>query len=262
MTSYFKDNVIEIADASVWDDLPTDLQAVPAQVTALTGIEVEFHPMHACKKSLHVFEKATAVLDIDSYDQRIVIWCKPEQMTASILGHELIHLRRDILEQVPKMHPYRCSESDSSFIYMVENELEHLLIIPEELKRFQDSEDRWAKHYEVLIETIVNREEPELVEHIMTWMQLRSSLPNQLTLAHRFSAHMNSQGSQWVKTCDYIRYHVMESIPDKARLLTLMTGEISQMSPRLGQSIGVGIWGMFDGNLSFSMKMLGGKRVG
>ncbi|TMU81371.1 hypothetical protein FGA82_07370 [Pseudomonas fluorescens] len=254
---YFKERVDTIAGDAIWMGLPKDLQDVPKLVTEKTGIEVDILPLEACSVPLFRIEKAAAALDIDGDAQRITVWCDPEKITAFTLGHELIHLRRYVLEGTPVMAPFRCGPRETSLILMVENELEHLLIIPEEIKRFTDSEDWWSKHYSELVDTIVARPKPSILELIFTWTQLRSSLPSQMEIARKLGAHLQSLGPEFVRTVDHIRCNAMESLPDKVRLLTLFSGELKEIS----QCVAIGRWEMSGGRLEFSYKMAAGLRL-
>jgi len=259
--NYFHNRLSEIGGEALWNYLPEKIQNIPIQVTARTGIKIEVLPIADCSSPLFGLEKAGAALDIDGISQRIIIWYNPEAFDSSILAHELIHLRRDIIEQQPKIMPFRCSPGRSSTLFLVENELEHLLIIPEEITLFAEAELRWVEHYNVLIDTITKREQQDILENIFTWMQIRSSLPNQTDLAKRFAAHLNKLGPEWVKTCDYIRHIAMQALPNKSKLISIITKELNDMSPDLGQSIAIGHWEMSDDELNFSIKMVGGQRL-
>ncbi|MFI7836968.1 hypothetical protein [Pseudomonas asiatica] len=261
MKKSFQEQLTEFSCASIWDLLPEDFKSIPEDVKRKTGIEIKVLPISACPRPLFELDEAPAVVDIDGSSQSITIWCAPSKITASIVGHELLHIRRDILEQQPKMMPIRCNAQKSSLIHMIENELEHLIIIREEIVNFADAEDRWASAYERIVDNAINRPKPDLLELILTWLQLRSSLPNQTKIATKLANHLKSLEPQWAKTIDYVRHIMMESLPDKAKLIHTILTELKQITPETTNSIGIGRWEMHEGSLIFSLKMLNGKRV-
>lgn len=253
----FKDRLLAVANQEVWDGLPQELRDVPDEVESKTGIRLGILPMELCDQPLEAFDRAEAVIDIDGHSQKITIWCDPSSLKSSVLGHELMHLRRDILERVPKLIPYRCSPSDSGLIHMLENELEHLFIIPEEIRIFPDAEDRWADYYSALIDRIISRSNQDHSELAITWMQLRHSLPDQVDIAKRLFAHIRNQGEQCAKQANTLRCLADEDRTDKSALVLMMTEALSTWHPRLIPHLGRGRWGTSGGKLMFMLQGVG-----
>lgn len=253
----FKERLLAVVNQNVWDGLPEELRNVPDEVESVTGIRLEILPKELCDQPVAAFDKAEAVIDIDGHSQRITIWCDPGSLKSSVLGHELIHLRRDILERVPKLIPVRCSPYDSGLIHMIENELEHLFIIPEEIQLFSDAEERWASHYSDLVDRIIQRSNPDHSELAITWMQLRHSLPDQVDIAKRLFAHIREQGEQCAGQANDLRCLADEDRTDKGALVLMMTESLSTWYPSLRSHLGRGRWGSSGGEMMFMLQGVG-----
>ncbi|UBM27822.1 hypothetical protein K8374_25280 (plasmid) [Pseudomonas sp. p1(2021b)] len=184
----------------VWERLPISLRSIPKLIHDSTGIELEVMHKADCLDPLVNIDMATAAFEIDGHQQRVMLWCDPLTATESVIGHELLHLRRDICEGQIKLMPTRfCDPAMSNMAYQLENEMEHIFIIPEEISLFSDAEDRWAKDYADVINRIMNREKPDKTEMVLAWMQIRNSLPNHTDLAKKFGPHIYAQGEMWAQ---------------------------------------------------------------
>ena len=79
--------------------------------------------------------KAEMILDVDPSSQLVTIWCKPFEFTSSMLGHELMHLRRNVLESTPKL----MSATQSLLRLRIQSYNSHLFIFPEKINKFPDA---------------------------------------------------------------------------------------------------------------------------
>lgn len=146
--------VLNLTDA--WDQLPQSLSSIPEQILESTGIKLEILHKDQCVAPLFDIERAVAAFEIYGDQQRVVIWCDPLTATSSVLGHELVHLRRDICEAQIKLMPTQYTHPNMrSFVHQLENEIEHIFIIPEEIESFTDAEARWAEDYAEVINRIM-----------------------------------------------------------------------------------------------------------
>lgn len=69
-----------------------------------------------------------------------------EDPDGAILTHEIIHARRNFLENIPRLTAL--PGGSAKIPELIENDVEHLSIIPEELKYFPQAIDRWYAHYD------------------------------------------------------------------------------------------------------------------
>lgn len=217
----FEETLLQVANMDVLEGLPDTVRAIPEQIASATGSEVQVLPLSALVDSCTFLEKSNISCEVNG--SAITIWCKPYEFTSSMLGHELIHLRRKLVEQVPMLIPLRtANEQQSTTIHFFENEMEHLFIIPEEIDLFPDAEERWAKQYTDRVGRITQASTPDLFELVFTWTQLRLSLPNQLELAKALGQYLRSLPETWVKTVDYFRQDMAQALPSKSCVINVM----------------------------------------
>jgi hypothetical protein len=115
-------------------------------------IQVEVDELRA-KKDLG--EINTLACDIDETGARILIPSADYFPEGSVL-HELLHIDRFLVQGVPQIsvcEEYWCPELESAFTD-VDNTLEHLVIVPEELRRRPDRKHYWVRVMERTIEKI------------------------------------------------------------------------------------------------------------
>lgn len=113
----------------------------------------------------------------------------PDQFRAGSVFHELLHVRRFLVEGVPKL--VDCSTYEDwtpaigTALAMHDNAFEHLLIVRQELERFPDDREHWeammARNFEVIatghVDDVGRRQ-----LGLACWAFLRRVLPDSPTL--------------------------------------------------------------------------------
>jgi hypothetical protein len=175
-------NMLSYFDTTFLSQIPDQLLNVPDLVQEKTGIVMQIQDINnsSFDDIAPAFAKARAVLDIDVEAQTITLWVGPESdITPHMLGHELIHLRRNVLEGVHKIFPRAdVNVGISQEALFLENELEHLFVIPEEISLFPEAEAWWTEYYRQQIQKA--RTEPVAMAH--HWRTIRIALPKQKEL--------------------------------------------------------------------------------
>ncbi|WP_175910698.1 hypothetical protein [Burkholderia sp. BCC1640] len=119
--------------------LPADLQALAQDIEGLSGfvIQVEVDAARRGTLASYVDERrATLLLPQEEFFQ-----------PASVM-HELLHLRRFLVDGVPQIvvnddYPDWTPELEGA-LTILDNGLEHLVIVPDEVARFPERRDYWA----------------------------------------------------------------------------------------------------------------------
>jgi hypothetical protein len=204
--------------SKLFEKLPDSLKQVPAQVLDITGIETKAFPITAPFLKKHPnYAQAEAVIEVDAERQAITIWYDPNRATASSIGHELIHLRRDIVEAVPKLFPLRAADSlQHNDVFAFENELEHLIIVPEQLNAFPEALAWWVKHYSELVDRGIAND----ISLMFAWSFIRNVLPNEIELAKRYAGLLHKY--EIAKPADYLRADLSAVRVDKANLIRVL----------------------------------------
>lgn len=70
-----------------------------------------------------------------------------------VLAHEVMHAWRQIIESVPQLK-HATPSTETSIRQLIENDIEHIFIIPEEISFFPESRAYWNDFYTALIEPI------------------------------------------------------------------------------------------------------------
>lgn len=202
--------------ANLWDQLPGALRSVPLTVQEATGIEVSLRKISE-EAVGREFARAPAVLDIDPDNDAITIWIDPESVTVSTLAHEVIHLRRNIVESVPKLFPTKgVSPSVAAMVWGVEGDLEHMMVVPEEMAAFPEARNWWIDHYEDKAERV----ESDPMEMSLHWALLRNLFPDEIELAKRHAMRLRSAGDvNLIKMADYLREDFKNSVPQKYTMI-------------------------------------------
>jgi hypothetical protein len=73
-----------------------------------------------------------------------------ETLNERDLAHEIIHARRNLIEQVPRLVPANRGRF-AAWVTIFENDLEHLFVIPEERSLFADAPAVWEERYRRLL---------------------------------------------------------------------------------------------------------------
>lgn len=86
----------------------------------------------------------------------VIILPKADFFPESSVVHELIHIRRFLVERVPSlsvMEEYWSHKIEQAFL-AIDNDLEHLCVIPEEIRRKPDRFQRWQGEISKKIDVI------------------------------------------------------------------------------------------------------------
>lgn len=83
----------------------------------------------------------------------VTIILPDESLEAHLLTHELIHAWRNIVISIPRLQ-LADKKEDATFAMLIENDIEHLFIIPEEIKYFPEALHYWERLYANLIAQI------------------------------------------------------------------------------------------------------------
>lgn len=215
--------------------IPTSLLDVPRHVYELTGIEVAVKDkLFLNAESSSGYENAPAMLDIDGLNQSITIWVEPE-VTPGIFAHELIHLRRNILERVPKIFPYPGIDRLLTWTCeQHENQLEHLVIVPEELSYYPEHENLWAETYRKILN---NRRETAAFDTLcFQWAFLLLVLYRQTKLIEDYADGLRKLDMNALRQINNFRAELELAGPDKIKMIHCLY----EFFPRLRENSFIG----------------------
>jgi hypothetical protein len=201
--------------AAPFKEIPAALLEVVDKVLDQTGITVTAQPYSDEFMREHpAMSKAKATLDIDVENSTITILCDLSNVQSAIIGHELIHLRRNIVESAPKLFPLQfCEQSLKNDIFMWENELEHLIVIPEEISIFPESEQWWADHYAGILDRF--RGHRRTLE--FAWSCIQTALPRQTELSDRCWGLARQHGI--ARQVENHHQRIIRAMPDKQTMI-------------------------------------------
>lgn len=192
--------------------IPDHLLAVLDEIEVVTGIRPSIREMDdELREGLPGMREAAAVADIHPAARSITIWVDLEQLASHVLAHEIMHLRRDVLESVPKVMSHVNHAGDCMF----ESELEHLFIIPEEIQEFPEAEEWWRMKFREVIDGT-----EDVVTLFCTYPLVCITLPNHPDLAADCLTRLEKLGAgrhreTVVGHCEAL----MEALPDKHKVL-------------------------------------------
>ncbi|MCX9158318.1 hypothetical protein OPU71_19510 [Niveibacterium sp. 24ML] len=227
------------------ESIPPALRDVPQQIRSQTGIALQVQEIdESFARCNPAFANAAAVLDIDHVQQAITIRVAPAALSPRILSHELIHLKRNVVESVPKFFPIgTASDAEIQSIYLVENALEHLFVVPEEIALHPESEAHWAQDYQALVE----RSKHNGFALCLHWFFLRIALPNCGAVAEACAAHLNAlQDPYLIRVAEYLGRTLHAQRPDK---LAMQHTLLKAIDPALRTHIAIGRFAIRDGKL-------------
>lgn len=236
MMNYFPDIFL--------NEMPKELLDIPSRVQELTGIEVRIKEFNSqFMQNNPMISKSPAALDINPDEHSITIWVRDQLISPKTIGHELIHLRRNIIESVPKLFPLQNIDlSVSETVYLFENELEHLIIVPEEINLFPESESFWASYYDKVIEGARGKK-TDLCFH---WIFLIHVLPKHEKLVNKCAKLIRElNDKEFSIFIGNLRENISEAIPDKLRMLE----SLLEASPDIAKQSGVGQYFTKNGQL-------------
>ena len=127
------------------DKLPHDIRSLVEEIEEKSDIEIEIQ-IDATRISRSFDQKGSLACEVDQYSARILIPTADYFPEGSVL-HELLHIRRFLLEGVPQI--VVCDDYEDwtpqldKGLRDLDNRLEHLVIVPEELNLRPDRRSYW-----------------------------------------------------------------------------------------------------------------------
>jgi hypothetical protein len=237
MKTFFSDNLLA--------NIPEDLLEVPHRVESITGIRMSARePDASIEKELGYMAAAPAVMDINPAADSITLWARRNSITAHMIAHELMHLRHQVVEQQVKLLPHPCCGSTASvFIRGLDVELEHLLIVPEEIRRFPEAKTWWNTHCEQRLSRIRGDRRALLLR----WMFVSTVLPDNEKLLGMCASYLTEfKGEDMLGYAQRLAIDVQDAMPDK---ISMITAAMNRFSPQLRDQALVGRYGMEDDRL-------------
>lgn len=133
-------------NVALFSGVPPNLFRAAMDIEERSGILFEVAQADAQLRKEFPSLAEMPLLDIYPDVQRICVWYPDAFISIHELSHEIIHARRNILQSVPRLVPLRRARRPE-LIYALENDLEHLSIIPEEISYFPSRDEVWASLY-------------------------------------------------------------------------------------------------------------------
>lgn len=225
------------------DAIPAALRDVPERVRGLTGIEVSFASFDdAFVRANPEFAHASAVLDIDQQGGSITIRVSPGALTPRIASHELIHLKRNVLESAPKFFPLQSSaRAQAQSVLLLENALEHLFVVPEEIAAHADAEHWWAGE----MRTAIAKADGHGFTLALHWLFLRQVLTQHEDLARDCLARLERL-PEFARIAAHLEHGIRKAFPDKAAMQRIL---LDVLSPQIRAQITVARYVVRDGRL-------------
>ncbi|MFC5480462.1 hypothetical protein [Massilia suwonensis] len=226
--------------------LPEYLQEIPEEVRKKTGIEVEFKEPDAEFKTRNPGMAATSAgVEIDPDNNSIIIWLTPAGLEKGALIHELLHLKRNIIDSVLKIFPNSSSPVHiQQQTFFLENDFEHLFILPEEILADPEREKEWVEVYKNALEKSRDR----VLSLYMHWLVLNIALPNQTELIAECKSLLHGFPPYDVfGAAESLRNQVQSSMPDKHKMLNVLS---SILRPELRSHMLIGRYVSANGRLT------------
>lgn len=211
--------------------VPQSISQIIPDVQNRTGISVEFCSLDdAAKASLGEFGKANAVLDVDARTQTIKIWLAPGTPRAHTITHELLHVRRNVLEGKPRWFPTVDAPAKAeAFVNFVQNDLEHLSIIREEIDLHPEAQASWDSHYEETIERAAERQDHFAIA--MHWAFLRTTMPESNRAMLACAERVRRLPSVWLQASMIYQHKVKDALHDPLELMAQQIALVRDVYP-------------------------------
>lgn len=125
--------------------LPEDVQQLVRQTERAIGFSIDVVVVPERTRNV-VGETDPMACEVENDFARMLV-SEPNQFRSSSAFHELLHVRRFLVEGVPKL--VDCSDykdwtpAIGTALTMHDNAFEHLNIVPRELERFPSNRERW-----------------------------------------------------------------------------------------------------------------------
>lgn len=172
--------------------LNPDVQRLVRDVEATINAEIEVKPRDLETTAL-IPDESPAVCDCffdgRTFGATILYPAHMGEPTAHILSHEVMHAHRNFVLSVPRLEAANDDDQAAGRIAgRLENDVEHLTIIPIEIAWYAEAREYWGRHYhEMLLEltpivrsrALSSVEQRALRENLLRhWMVTSSTVPN------------------------------------------------------------------------------------
>jgi len=202
-------------DDTLLREIPQPLQDAVAQIQSQSGIQIIVRPTTPDLLREFPILAQLPLLDIWPEEERICIWYPNETLSLPDLCHELIHARRNILESVPRMSP-RSEAQHPELIYALENDLEHLFVIPEEISYFLSQGAKWEERYSIYLAQAA----PNAFNLFRHWIVINTAMPTSRRI--RDLCRTALQESNLLDDAESFRTEIEAAFPDKEQLLAVV----------------------------------------
>lgn len=210
--------------------IPNRLVEIPERVYQKTGIVVNFRKMTEQDMGSPIINAPPAAAAISGADHSITILVRSDIIEPSHIAHELIHLRRYALEEIPMLWPNEyATQSDVPFILNVDNQIEHLYVVPEEINAVPSSKEWWQGEYKELLST--HRDAFRLTMHLLF---LTIVLPSNINLLEQCRSLLLELSEENLHQAQVFASKVVEAMPEKNDVIALFREMLHpQLRPRL-----------------------------
>ena len=134
-------------NAAYLERLSQDLRELVYHIEQSSGVEIEVE-VRAPDDQVLREQRQPLKCEMDQFGAKIII-PKPEHFPESSVLHELLHIRRVLVDKIPRLT--FCEDYDpwsrqfETALTDLDNSLEHLIIVPEELKPRPERTEYWKK---------------------------------------------------------------------------------------------------------------------
>ena len=197
-------------------DIPQPLKAVAAQIRARSGIELAINQSTPDLKERFPELEKIHLLEIDPDERRICIWYPGDAPSPPDLCHELIHARRKILESVPRISPLPEARYPA-LISELENDFEHLFVVPEELFYFPARIAKWEKLYSILVPLSGTN----VLNLFRQWVFIHVAMPESAEIMDLCRSAL--QDLNLLDDAEMFRREIEAALPRKERVLNVVS---------------------------------------
>jgi hypothetical protein len=126
------------------DPLPERVQQLASEIERAIGSEISVRPSQVGDRPL--VGLAECSFGLENGAKRVFIVHAPLSCPDYVLTHEVLHLHRNVVLNVPALHAVVAHQEGGA--HRINNDLEHLFVIPDEIALFPESIGRWQEIFE------------------------------------------------------------------------------------------------------------------